>query len=199
MTILCILLYQSNLWVSIILMYKSQTHSNFASCMRPIYSSNRSWHELPKKIDKLSQLVTIELRNTYYKEYLNFFNIYIYIESIDAFCFCLVHKNINDNWKIQRNVPLNFSSASHCKPVPLVLSRAPVSSDFNCYAAGSGFVWLLCGIFLPYKMYSNRYWELFNEIDGEFNDVAVRTFKMGLPMNSDLRKSLTMKLARDMH
>ena len=48
-------------------------------------------------------------------------------------------------------------------------------------------------------MYSNRYWELFNEIDGEFNDVAVRTFKMGLPMNSDLRKSLTMKLARDMH
>ncbi|XP_075660267.1 uncharacterized protein LOC142630108 [Castanea sativa] len=49
------------------------------------------------------------------------------------------------------------------------------------------------------KPYFDRYWELFNEIDGDFEDMAVRTFKVGLPMNSDLRKSLTMKLAQNMH
>ena len=31
------------------------------------------------------------------------------------------------------------------------------------------------------KMYSNRYWEMFNEIDRDFDDVAIRTFKVGLP------------------
>ena len=40
------------------------------------------------------------------------------------------------------------------------------------------------------KTYSDRYRELFIEIDGEFEDVAVRTFKVELPMNSDLRKSI---------
>ena len=49
------------------------------------------------------------------------------------------------------------------------------------------------------KTYSDRYWELFNEIDGDFEDVAVCTFKVGLPMSSGLRKSLTMKPAQDMH
>lgn len=48
------------------------------------------------------------------------------------------------------------------------------------------------------KTYSNKYWELFNEIDGDFEDMAVRTFKMGLSMNSDLRKSLIMKPVQDM-
>ena len=48
------------------------------------------------------------------------------------------------------------------------------------------------------KTYSNKYWELFNEIYGDFEDMAVRTFKMGLPMNSDLRKSLIMKPVQDM-
>ena len=28
------------------------------------------------------------------------------------------------------------------------------------------------------KMYSDKYWEMFNEIDGNFNDVAIRTFKV---------------------
>lgn len=46
------------------------------------------------------------------------------------------------------------------------------------------------------KSYFDRYWELFNEIDGDFEDVAIKTFKVRLPMNSDSRKSLTMKLAR---
>ena len=46
------------------------------------------------------------------------------------------------------------------------------------------------------KTYSNRYWEMFNEIDGDFEDVAIRTFKVGLPTKHDLRKSLTMKPVR---
>ena len=45
-------------------------------------------------------------------------------------------------------------------------------------------------------MYSDRYWEMFNEIDGNFDDVAIRTFKVGLPIEHDLRKSLTMKPIR---
>ena len=45
------------------------------------------------------------------------------------------------------------------------------------------------------KTYSDRYWEMFNEIDGDFNDVAIRTFKVGLPVEHDLRKSLTGKPA----
>ena len=46
------------------------------------------------------------------------------------------------------------------------------------------------------KTYSNRYWEMFNEIDGDFNEVAIRTFKVGLPVKCDLRKPLTKKLVR---
>ena len=29
------------------------------------------------------------------------------------------------------------------------------------------------------KVYAERYWEMFNEIDGDFNEVAIRTFKVG--------------------
>ena len=36
---------------------------------------------------------------------------------------------------------------------------------------------------------------MFNEIDGDFNDVARRTFKVSLPTEHDLRKSLTKKPA----
>ena len=43
------------------------------------------------------------------------------------------------------------------------------------------------------KAYAKRYWEMFNEIDGEFDKVAIRTFKVGLPSEHDLRKSLTGK------
>ena len=43
------------------------------------------------------------------------------------------------------------------------------------------------------KAYSNRYWEMFNEIDGSYDDVAISTFKAGLPVEYDLRKSLTGK------
>ena len=40
---------------------------------------------------------------------------------------------------------------------------------------------------------------MFNEIDGDFNDVAVRTFKVGLPTEHDLRKFLTKKLVKSVH
>ena len=34
---------------------------------------------------------------------------------------------------------------------------------------------------------------MFNEIDGDFDDVAIRTFRVGLPAEHGLRKSLTRK------
>ena len=37
---------------------------------------------------------------------------------------------------------------------------------------------------------------MFNEIDEDFNDVPRRTFKVSLPTEHDLRKSLTKKPAR---
>ena len=46
------------------------------------------------------------------------------------------------------------------------------------------------------KTYSNRYWEMFNEIDGNFDDITIRTIKAGLPAEHDLRKSLTKKPTR---
>ena len=39
----------------------------------------------------------------------------------------------------------------------------------------------------------DRYWEMFNEIDGSYNDVAISTFKASLSAEHDLRKSLTGK------
>ena len=43
------------------------------------------------------------------------------------------------------------------------------------------------------KAYAERYWEMFNEIDGDFDEVAIRTFKVGLPSEHGLRKSLIGK------
>ena len=43
------------------------------------------------------------------------------------------------------------------------------------------------------KSYVERYWEMFNEIDGDFDEVAIRTFKVGLSFEHGLRKSLTGK------
>ena len=48
------------------------------------------------------------------------------------------------------------------------------------------------------KTYSDRYWETFNKIDGDLEDLAIKTFKVGLPTDHDLRKSLTTKLAQNM-
>ena len=39
---------------------------------------------------------------------------------------------------------------------------------------------------------------MFNEVDGDFGDVAIRTFKVGPPTEHELRKSLTKKLTQSM-
>ena len=44
------------------------------------------------------------------------------------------------------------------------------------------------------KVCAERYWKMFNEIDDDFDEVAVKTFKVGLPSEHSLRKSLTSKL-----
>ena len=41
--------------------------------------------------------------------------------------------------------------------------------------------------------YAERYWEMFNKIDGDFDEVAIKTFKVSLPPEHGLRKSLTGK------
>ncbi|XP_030941738.1 uncharacterized protein LOC115966704 [Quercus lobata] len=43
------------------------------------------------------------------------------------------------------------------------------------------------------KAYSDRYWEMYNEMDGNYDDIAISTFKSGLPTEHGLRKSLTGK------
>ena len=43
------------------------------------------------------------------------------------------------------------------------------------------------------KAYSGRYWEMYNEMDDNFDDVAINTFKNSLSAEHDLRKSLTGK------
>ena len=43
------------------------------------------------------------------------------------------------------------------------------------------------------KAYSDRYWEMYNEMDGNFDDIAISTIKSGLPTKHALRKSLTSK------
>nr|XP_023873489.1 uncharacterized protein LOC111986086 [Quercus suber] len=45
------------------------------------------------------------------------------------------------------------------------------------------------------KAYSDRYWEMYNELDDNFDDVAISTFKNGFPAGRGLRKSLTGKPA----
>ena len=48
------------------------------------------------------------------------------------------------------------------------------------------------------KAYSERYWEMFNKIDSDFDEVAIKTFKVGLPAKYGLRKSLTCKLVTNL-
>ena len=43
------------------------------------------------------------------------------------------------------------------------------------------------------KAYLDRYWEMYNEIEGNYDDVAINTFKSSLPTEHGLRKSLTGK------
>ncbi|XP_050248721.1 uncharacterized protein LOC126695974 [Quercus robur] len=48
------------------------------------------------------------------------------------------------------------------------------------------------------KVFKAWYWETFNEIDGDLEDVAIRMFKVSLPIEHELRKSLTKKLVQSM-
>ena len=43
------------------------------------------------------------------------------------------------------------------------------------------------------KAYSGRYWKMYNEMDGNFDDIAINTFKSSLPVEHGLRKSLIGK------
>uniref|UniRef100_A0A2N9HLB1 Integrase catalytic domain-containing protein n=1 Tax=Fagus sylvatica TaxID=28930 RepID=A0A2N9HLB1_FAGSY len=45
------------------------------------------------------------------------------------------------------------------------------------------------------KDYATRFWETYNDIDNCSEDVAVRTFKSGLPLGTGLRQSLTKRPA----
>ena len=45
------------------------------------------------------------------------------------------------------------------------------------------------------KTYLGRYWKMYNEMDGNFDEVAINTFKSSLPVEHGLRKSLTGKPA----
>ena len=49
------------------------------------------------------------------------------------------------------------------------------------------------------KTYFDKYWEMFNEIYGSLDGEAIRTFKVDLPIEHDLRKSLTRKPAKSVH
>ena len=49
------------------------------------------------------------------------------------------------------------------------------------------------------KTYSDRYWEMFNEINGDYDDVAINSFKASLLVEHDLRKSLTSKPVVSVH
>ena len=48
------------------------------------------------------------------------------------------------------------------------------------------------------KAYLDRYWEMYNEMDDNFDNVTINTFKNSLLTEHDLRKSLTGKLATSM-
>ena len=48
------------------------------------------------------------------------------------------------------------------------------------------------------RSYASRYWELYNEIGGGNEKIAVSTFRMGLPKDSELQESLTRKPPKDM-
>ena len=43
------------------------------------------------------------------------------------------------------------------------------------------------------KAYLDKYWEMYNEMDDNYDDIAISTFKSCLPTEHDLRKSLIGK------
>ena len=49
------------------------------------------------------------------------------------------------------------------------------------------------------RAYSDRYWELYNEIGGDNGGIATSTFKVGLPIDSNLRALLALKPITNMN
>ncbi|XP_065629554.1 uncharacterized protein LOC136067508 [Quercus suber] len=49
------------------------------------------------------------------------------------------------------------------------------------------------------KAYPDRYWEMFNDMKGNFDAMALDTFKLGLPTDHGLRTSLSSKPVTNMH
>nr|XP_023908556.1 uncharacterized protein LOC112020225 [Quercus suber] len=49
------------------------------------------------------------------------------------------------------------------------------------------------------KAYSDRCWEMFNDMDGNFDAMALDTFKLGLPTDHGLRTSSSGKPVTSMH
>jgi hypothetical protein len=48
------------------------------------------------------------------------------------------------------------------------------------------------------KSYSSRYWEVYNEVDGGTEEMAIKTFKLGLDPESELRHNLSRRPAKSM-
>ena len=49
------------------------------------------------------------------------------------------------------------------------------------------------------EAYADRYWEMYNDMDGNHDDIAISTFTSGLPTEHCLRKSLTGKPVTSVH
>ncbi|XP_075655024.1 uncharacterized protein LOC142625219 [Castanea sativa] len=50
-----------------------------------------------------------------------------------------------------------------------------------------------------FRAYSDRYWELYNEIRGDNGGISTSTFKVWLPIDFNLRASSTLKPVMDMN
>ena len=48
------------------------------------------------------------------------------------------------------------------------------------------------------KNYFSRYWEVYSEVDGCIEEIVVKTFKLGLDLDSELRQNLTRRPAKRM-
>jgi hypothetical protein len=46
------------------------------------------------------------------------------------------------------------------------------------------------------KSYFSRYWEVYNEVDGGTEEIAIKTFKLGLDPKSELRHNLSRRPAK---
>ena len=46
------------------------------------------------------------------------------------------------------------------------------------------------------KSYSSKYWEVYNDVLGCTEEIAVKTFKLGLDLDSELRQNLTRRPAK---